>query len=265
MPSINYRRPSVSRCTESQRAASILSPSTSLPIHENHSHQTSCAFVGLPDPQPSILNPFAYCSRVDRDLAGGQWTRFLARPGGSQRRRRHHPVCRQRHHSALFGHQITHSLNVQGPGPSALVVNANHVDRAFVTSGSSTTMISGMTITNGFVVGAPGAAGGIGQNGAAGGDASGGAIYDGGNSLTLSNCWLVGNTAQGGPGGYGWRESSPALVYTGQRRRWRCGCRRSGLLCEQLSIDRGQLLVFRQPRRWRRGRCRRHQLQSGCN
>ncbi|HXR48046.1 MAG TPA: choice-of-anchor Q domain-containing protein [Candidatus Limnocylindrales bacterium] len=108
---------------------------------------------------------------------------------------------------------IPHTLNLLGPGPSALIVNANHVDRAFVTSGSSTTMISGMTIINGFVVGVPGAAGGVGQSGAAGGDASGGAIYDGGNSLTLSNCWLVGNTAQGGPGGFG-GENPPGAGFT---------------------------------------------------
>ncbi len=98
---------------------------------------------------------------------------------------------------------ITHSLNVQGPGPSALVVDANQVDRAFIISGSSTNVISGMTITNGLVVGAAGADGGLGQNGMDGGLAQGGAIFDQGNSLLLSNCWLVGNTVEGGPGGHG--------------------------------------------------------------
>ena len=98
---------------------------------------------------------------------------------------------------------ISHSLNVQGPGPSALVVDANHLDRAFVISASSTNAISGMTITNGLNVGAPGADGGVGQNGTAGGDASGGAIYNQGNYLLLSNCWLVGSTVEGGRGGRG--------------------------------------------------------------
>src|SRR5215510_7323730 len=31
---------------------------------------------------------------------------------------------------------ITHTLEVRGPGAAALVVDANHVDRAFITSGS---------------------------------------------------------------------------------------------------------------------------------
>jgi hypothetical protein len=98
---------------------------------------------------------------------------------------------------------ISHSLSVQGPGPSALVVDADHVDRVFVTSGASTNFISGMTISNGFVVGAAGADGGIGQNGTDGSAAYGGAIYDQGYALTLSNCWLVGNTVEGGKGGQG--------------------------------------------------------------
>lgn len=98
---------------------------------------------------------------------------------------------------------INHSLFLQGPGAALLTVDANHVDRAFVTSGNSTNTISGMTITNGYVAGANGADGGIGQNGSDGGSAYGGAIYDGGNWLIVSNCWLVGNTVEGGQGGRG--------------------------------------------------------------
>ncbi|HUJ71470.1 MAG TPA: hypothetical protein VLZ30_04460, partial [Verrucomicrobiae bacterium] len=98
---------------------------------------------------------------------------------------------------------ISHTLDIEGPGPAALVVDANHVDRAFVTSGASTNIISGMTITNGFVVGAAGADGGIGQNGSDGSAAYGGAIYDQGYALMLSNCWLVSNTVEGGQGGRG--------------------------------------------------------------
>lgn len=98
---------------------------------------------------------------------------------------------------------LSHTLDIEGPGPAALVVDANHVDRAFVTSGASTNIISGMTITNGFVAGAAGPDGGVGQNGTDGSAAYGGAIYDQGKALTLSNCWLVGNTVEGGQGGRG--------------------------------------------------------------
>ncbi len=97
---------------------------------------------------------------------------------------------------------ITHTLDVQGPGAAALVVDANQVDRAFITSGSPV-ILCGMTITNGFVQGTAGADGGIGQNGMSGGNASGGAILDMGSSLVLSNCWLVRNVVRGGQGGRG--------------------------------------------------------------
>jgi len=99
---------------------------------------------------------------------------------------------------------ITHTLNVEGPGPSGLVIDANHVDRAFVTGGDPV-LLSGMEIKNGFVVGTPGADGGLGQNGMPGGDAYGGAILNDSNSvsLILSNCWIHNNTAQGGSGGRG--------------------------------------------------------------
>ena len=96
---------------------------------------------------------------------------------------------------------INHSLNVQGPGASALIVDANHVDRAFVTSGASTNIISGMTITNGYVIGASGSDGGIGQNGGDGSSAYGGAIYDQGTLFILSNCWLVGTRLKADPAG----------------------------------------------------------------
>jgi hypothetical protein len=102
---------------------------------------------------------------------------------------------------------INHSLNIYGPGPSALVIDANHVDRAFTLTGNnSTDYISGVTVTNGFVIGLPGTNGDQNfptGNGTVGGDSSGGAILGQGNWLVLSNCWLVGNTVQGGQGGYG--------------------------------------------------------------
>ena len=98
---------------------------------------------------------------------------------------------------------IGHTLFVQGPGPSALVVDANHVDRAFIIGINSTNVLSGMTITNGYVVGAKGLDGGLGQDGTAGDSAYGGAILDQGNSIILSNCWLVANLTYGGQGGRG--------------------------------------------------------------
>ncbi len=99
---------------------------------------------------------------------------------------------------------ITHTLNVLGPGPSGLVVNANQVDRAFAITGSSTiTTISGITVSNGFVMGTQGADGAVGENGADGGDAFGGGIYDQGVMLVLSNCWLTRNVVEGGQGGRG--------------------------------------------------------------
>jgi hypothetical protein len=101
---------------------------------------------------------------------------------------------------------ITHTLDVQGPGAAALIVDPNHIDRAFITSGSPV-VISGMTITNGFVLGTTGADAGIGGNGMPGGNAYGGAILNQalstGPSLVVSNCWLVGNLVRGGPGGRG--------------------------------------------------------------
>jgi hypothetical protein len=97
---------------------------------------------------------------------------------------------------------VPHTLDVQGPGAAALIVDANHVDRAFITSGSPV-VISGMTITNGFVLGATGADGGIGQDGMPGGNAFGGAILNQGSLIVVSNCWVVGNLVRGGPGGRG--------------------------------------------------------------
>jgi hypothetical protein len=99
---------------------------------------------------------------------------------------------------------ISHTLFVQGPGPSELVVNADFVDRAFITGGNPV-ILSGLEIENGLVLGAPGVNGVFGQNGTAGGDAFGGAILDNSNSvsLVLSNCWITGSTAQGGQGGQG--------------------------------------------------------------
>ncbi len=96
---------------------------------------------------------------------------------------------------------IPYALSVQGPGPSALIVDANHVDRAFTTL-TDGVVLSGMTIQNGYVIGSTGADGALGINGSSGGDATGGAILNSGN-LTVSNCWFTANVIQGGQGGRG--------------------------------------------------------------
>jgi hypothetical protein len=100
---------------------------------------------------------------------------------------------------------ISHTLYVQGPGPSLLTIDADGVDRAFIVSGQPVFM-SGMTISNGLAMGAAGIDGGNGQSGTTGGNVSGGAIWDNGggsDALILSNCWLTGNEALGGRGGNG--------------------------------------------------------------
>ena len=97
---------------------------------------------------------------------------------------------------------IAHTLDVKGPGAAALTIDANVMDRAFITSGSPV-VLSGMTITHGFVLGTTGADGGLGQNGMPGGNALGGAILNSGPSLFVSNCWVVGNVVRGGQGGRG--------------------------------------------------------------
>jgi hypothetical protein len=103
---------------------------------------------------------------------------------------------------------IDHSLTIQGPGPANLIVDANHVDRAFYINisggGLPTNSINGMTITDGLVTGTKGADGGTGQNGSDGGDAFGGGIYvTNAGQFTVTNCWLVANALEGGQGGEG--------------------------------------------------------------
>src|SRR5208282_3041614 len=100
---------------------------------------------------------------------------------------------------------IPHNLIVQGPGPSALIVDAGGVDRAFITAGNPV-ILSGMTITNGLVMGTNGNDGHLFQNGQPGGIAFGGAILDTNSTsdiLILSNCWVTGDTVIGGHGGRG--------------------------------------------------------------
>jgi hypothetical protein len=111
---------------------------------------------------------------------------------------------------------IPYSLNVQGPGPSLLIVDAGNHDRAFITAGAPV-IISGMTIRNGLVMGINGPDGGPGEDGIGGGDAVGGAILDTNSAsdvLILSNCWLNANAAIGGAGGNG-GANAPNVVNPG--------------------------------------------------
>ena len=112
---------------------------------------------------------------------------------------------------------ILHTLYVLGPGPDQLVVNADHVDRAFVVGGNPV-FLAGMTITNGFVAGLNGPdASSPGQDGGPGLEAFGGAIFDSStsDSLYVSNCWVVGNTVQGGSGGAGGNNPAGAAFKPG--------------------------------------------------
>lgn len=110
---------------------------------------------------------------------------------------------------------ISHALYVLGPGPALLVVDANHVDRAFTTVGDPV-WLAGMTITNGFIAGADGPdATSPGQNGGPGTDAIGGGILDNSPTLYVSNCWVTGNTVQGGHGGSGGNNPAGAVFTPG--------------------------------------------------
>jgi hypothetical protein len=112
---------------------------------------------------------------------------------------------------------INHSLLIQGPGAGLLTVDAQHLDRAFIAAAVGTVYFTGMTISNGFVAGLDGPnASNPGQNGGPGLDALGGAILDYCDSLELSNCWVTGNSVQGGRGGFGGPNPVGAAFTTGK-------------------------------------------------
>jgi CSLREA domain-containing protein len=97
---------------------------------------------------------------------------------------------------------INQNTTIIGPGARALAISGNNSSRVFNILGG-TVLISDLTITNGHVtglVGSPGQSGG--GMGGVGGNAFGGGIYNQA-GLTLSNCWVVANMAQGGTGGIG--------------------------------------------------------------
>jgi N-acetylneuraminic acid mutarotase len=78
---------------------------------------------------------------------------------------------------------VNHSITISGPGPENLAVDGNAGGRVFHIASGQTVTISGLTITNGHA------------------SDSGGGIYNDHAVLTLSNCFVTGNSATGNIGG----------------------------------------------------------------
>ena len=77
---------------------------------------------------------------------------------------------------------ITDELTLTGAGPTATIIDANNIDRAFHIHGPIAVGMSGIAVTNGDGEG-------------------GGGIYNDGGTLTLTNCALSRNRAFGNGGG----------------------------------------------------------------
>jgi hypothetical protein len=75
---------------------------------------------------------------------------------------------------------ITDSLTINGPGASALTVSGNQASRVFDITGAPIVTIAGLTVANGLTSGSPG-----------------GGISMAGGTVTLANCTVSGNTANG--------------------------------------------------------------------
>ena len=109
---------------------------------------------------------------------------------------------------------ITNDVTIVGPGAMVLAVNGNRSSRVFNLSGG-TVFISGLAITNGHVTGAVGRTGSVpGAPGWPGGAALGGGIYSQ-SILTVSNCWITGNSVVGGNGGAGGADDFNSQAGTG--------------------------------------------------
>jgi hypothetical protein len=90
---------------------------------------------------------------------------------------------------------ISNSVDVIGPGPAHLAVDAAAASRVLTLTNAATVSISGLTVTNGNVFG------------------SGGGILNDHATLTISNCIVSGNTANNGGGIYSnGRSGSATLV-----------------------------------------------------
>jgi hypothetical protein len=96
---------------------------------------------------------------------------------------------------------IYKDLTVGGPGAALLSINGNQASRLFEIAGNAQVTLTGLTLTGGSAVGAPG--GFFGSSVAAdGGPGNGGAILVNADStLQIMACSLQGNSAIGGTGG----------------------------------------------------------------
>lgn len=85
---------------------------------------------------------------------------------------------------------VNKSVTISGPGAGQLSVDGNAASRVFYIISCTTATISGLTITNGLATTAPSFSG-----------FNGGGIYNDHSTLTVSNCTLSGNSANGDGGG----------------------------------------------------------------
>jgi uncharacterized repeat protein (TIGR03803 family) len=93
---------------------------------------------------------------------------------------------------------VNHNLTITGLGANQLAISGNHASRVFDIASGSTVQISGLTIENGYALGgSPTFANG--QETPNGG--GGGILNDG--TLTVTDCTMSGNVAQGANGGSG--------------------------------------------------------------
>jgi hypothetical protein len=96
---------------------------------------------------------------------------------------------------------ITHSVTINGPGANRVSVSGNDANQVFAISGNASVSIGGLTITDGQA------------------SSGGGILLEDSAALSLSNCKLTDNVAQGGSAGAGVGggiedSSSGALVVT---------------------------------------------------
>jgi CSLREA domain-containing protein len=97
---------------------------------------------------------------------------------------------------------IYKSLNIVGPGPGQLTIDANQQSRLVEIALNATVGISGITLFHGAVRGSPGGDDTPTQPATNGGSAYGGAVLiNSGASLALDECVVDSNTATGGSGG----------------------------------------------------------------
>ncbi|HMC89491.1 MAG TPA: hypothetical protein VKI17_08080, partial [Gemmataceae bacterium] len=78
---------------------------------------------------------------------------------------------------------VTDTVKIQGPGALQITVSGNHASRVFDISGAANVSISGLTIADGLAT------------------QGGGILNETGSTLSLSQCILANNQAQGGQGG----------------------------------------------------------------